>query len=145
MSNSIYLVDNNALSRLTREQRSSPFFADFCRIPTDVLEEASGFPDIDQLRKVEYKTTVSVLERLIEVMKTVPSEDTELLDLYGNKGRADPVIVACALDAHADETATLLPQTIVIVTHDKAVRDKATEFGFIVETSEELAAAIDAT
>ena len=30
------------------------FFADFCRIPTDVLE-AKRLPDIDQLRRVEYK------------------------------------------------------------------------------------------
>lgn len=144
MSDCIYFVDNNALSRLTRKQRSSAFFAQSCRIPTEVLEEASGFPDVDRLRKHEYKTGVPVLKRLIEVMQTVPTGDIRLLDLYANKGRADPIIVACALDARDNEMDTLLPRPCVVVTHDAGVRDKAVEFGFAVETSEHLAARIEA-
>ena len=68
-----------------------------------MLEGQSGFPDIDQLRKVEVQ--FQVLERLIEVAETIAVRDTELLDLCGNKGRADPDKICLRAPTHADETA----------------------------------------
>ena len=43
------------------------------------------------------------------------------MDLYANKGSADPVLVATALDMADEEAQTLMPRPIVLVTEDKAV------------------------
>lgn len=138
-----YLVDTNALSQLRRHRRASKFFRDNAMIPSEVLHEADGFPDVAALRQLEYSTTPSVLRWLMQVMSTVPSNDTDLINLYSNQGGADPLMVACALDARDRETQHLDPFEWAIVTGDKAVRAKADEFNVRVLTHAQFADLID--
>lgn len=138
-----YLIDNNALSRLTSDQRCGEFFRHCCRVPSDVLHEARGYAE-DALAEFEYLVTPGVLARLIEVMATVQPGDTRLVNLYANKGAADPVIVACALEARAAEERTLLPDTWIIVTDDHAATETAHHFGVKTLTSREFQALLPA-
>lgn len=138
-----YLVDNNVLSMLSREQRASAFFRAHCRIPDEVLHEARGFPDIAELSARRYVTTEGVLRQLITVMETVPVTDTDLVDLYANRGNADPLIVACALDATWQNEDKLFGPRWAVVSDDKAVREKATEFEIELRTGAEFAAILD--
>lgn len=128
MSTRHYLVDNNALSRLTSAQRTSAFFREHCHVTADVLHEARGYvePDLEQR---EVPITPQVLTRLIEVMAGVEVGDTSLVDLYANKGAADPVMIAFILEARDFENDTLLPDPWTIVTDDKAVAAAASRFG----------------
>jgi hypothetical protein len=120
-----YVVDSNVLSRLTLSQRSSAFFREHCRIPSEVLYEASGFPDIPSLRKLEYRVTPEVLMGVREVMQTVEPGDFKLIDLYRNKGSADPVVIATALVEQRRGQETLFAPNWVVVSDDNAVRAKA--------------------
>lgn len=138
-----FLVDTNALSQLRFQRRTSKFFRFNARIPSEVLREAEGFPDIDALQQIEYATTPSVLRWLVTVMASVPPDDTGLINLYLNQGSADPLIVACALDARDRETQHLDPREWIIVTNDKAVRAKADEFKVSVLTCSQFADVID--
>lgn len=138
-----YLVDNNVLAAMSRKQRASAFFATHCRIPDEVLHEARGFPDIAVLKACRYETTEGVLRQLITVMETIPVADTDLVDLYANRGNADPLIVACALDATRQNEDMLFGPTWVVVSDDKAVRSKATEFAIELRTGAEFAAILD--
>ncbi|CEI31833.1 Hypothetical protein PFR_JS21-2_678 [Propionibacterium freudenreichii] len=61
--------------------------------------------------------------------------DTTLVDLYANKGAADPVMIAAALEEQAHENATLFPSAWVIVTDDKAVASTARRVGLKVMAS----------
>lgn len=133
----VYVVDNNGLTFLKVERRAAAFFRENCRIPSEVLHEAQGFPDIENLRRLEYSTTASVLTILVEVMESLPVSDTKLVDLYANKGNADPLVVACALDGAREEQGTLLPRCWTVVSGDKAVQEKAREFGLEVKTNEQ--------
>ncbi len=135
-----YLLDNNVLSALSRAQRASEFVRAHCHLPDEVLYEARGFPDIRALRAHRYETTDEVLRQLITVMATVPAIDTELIDLYANRGNADPLIVACALDARRQNEDKLFGPTWVVVSDDKAVCAKAAEFGIELRTGAEFAA-----
>lgn len=139
MNEEMYLVDNNALSHLSPAQRASEFFHTRCRIPSEVLYEAEGYPDSDALKAVEYATTASVLRFLRTVMATMPEEDTALVNLYANKGAADPMLVACAMDAMQKTASLLFGPTWVIVSNDKAVRAKAAELSVESCTREEFA------
>lgn len=139
-----YLVDTNTLTQLTRPQRSTGLFRRSVRIPRAVLAEASGLPDIGELKSLEYPTTPSVLRCLAAVLETVPVDDTRLLDLYKNRGNADPFLVACAIDARNQESATFFPRTWAVVSGDKAVRDKAAEFELTTLTNREFAERINA-
>ncbi|GAA2567329.1 hypothetical protein [Mycolicibacterium diernhoferi] len=139
-----YLVDNNVLSTLSRDQRASEFFRSFCHIPDEVLYEARGFPDIDELRDCRYETTDAVLRQLLVVMKTVPVADTKLVDLYANRGGADPLIVACALEARSQNDDKLFGPTWVVVSDDDAVREKAAEFEIDRLSAREFSAILDA-
>lgn len=123
-----YLVDNNALSRLTREQRTSPLFRGCCQITADVLYEARGYVDAE-LADLQHRLTPAALTRLIEVMATLQPGDTSLIDLYANKGAAEPVMVACAVEAQRAEDDRLVSDTWIIVTDDKAVAAMARQFG----------------
>lgn len=123
-----YLVDNNALSRLTSAQRTSAFFREHCHLTADVLHEARGYVE-PELEDLAIPLTPRVLNRLIEVMADVQPGDTSLVDLYANKGAADPVMIAHALEARDLESDTLLPDTWVIVTDDKAVAAAAHQLG----------------
>lgn len=139
-----FVVDNNALSRLTQSQRASEFFHTNCHIPSEVLYEARFFPDVDEFAGAEYPTTAEVLAILIEVMATVPPSDTKLVDLYANRGNADPLVVACAVDGQRRSDEGLFGPTWVVVSADKAVQAKAAEFGIEVRTSEEFSDVLDA-
>ncbi len=138
-----YLVDTNTLAQLRQHRRASKFFRERARIPTDVLREAGKFPDIDTLRELEYMITPSVLKKLIDVMATVDTDDTKLVDLYANRGSADPLVIACALDGIEQEAQYLDPSEWVVVTSDRAVWGKATEVGLVVLTNAEFAEIID--
>ncbi len=140
MNEELYLLDNNALSHLTRAQRASAFFHDRCFLPSEIIHEAAGYPDAASFRDVEYPTTANVLKHLGTVMATVPSEDTTLVNLYANKGAADPMLIACALDGMEEAATTLWGPTWVIVSNDKAVRAKAAELGVVSRTREEFLA-----
>lgn len=135
-----YVVDNNALSKLTRPQRASPFFRVFCRVPSEVIQEARFFAFEGEFDDVEYPVTGSLLGVLGEIMASLPIGDTSLVDLYANKGSADPLLVACAVEATRKEEAFLNPMTWVIVTDDKAVRSKSAEFAIEVLSSTEFLA-----
>lgn len=137
MNEDMYLIDNNVLSHLSRAQRTSEFFFARCRIPTEVLHEADGYPDAEDLKEAEYPTTARVLTLLLTVMTTVPEDDTSLVNLYANKGAADPILVACALDGMRETANQLFGWTWVIVSNDDAVRAKAAEFCVETATREE--------
>lgn len=138
-----YLVDTNALSQLRRQRRASKFFRANAMIPSEVVHEADGFPDVEALKQIEYSTTPSVLRWLVTVMATVPPDNTDLINLYLNQGGADPLMVACALDARDRETQHLDPLEWAIVTGDKSVRAKADEFDVRVLTYGQFADLID--
>lgn len=129
MNEELYLLDNNALSHLTRAQRASAFFHDRCALPSEIIHEADGYPDAASFKVVEYPTTANVLKHLGTVMATVSVDDTTLVNLYANKGAADPMLLACALDGMAEAATALWGPTWVIVSNDNAVRAKAKELG----------------
>lgn len=138
-----FVIDTNALSELGRKRRASPFFLDNAVIPEEVMHEASGFPDIVSLQDNVHPTTTHVLHRLSEIMATVPSDDTRLVDLYANTGNADPLVVACALEGQEHDNQALFGFEWVVVTGDGAVREKAQEFGLTVLTNAEFSALVD--
>lgn len=129
-----YLVDNNVLSKLTVAQRASEFFGQSCRVSSEVLYEARNYVE-KSVADAELPTTAAVLRRLTEVMSAVDPGDTTLVDLYANKGAADPVMIAAALEKQTRENATLFPNTWVIVTDDKAVASTARRVGLTVMAS----------
>lgn len=129
-----YLVDNNVLSKLTPAQRASEFFSESCRVSSEVLYEARAYVE-ESVADAVLPTTAAVLRRLKEVMSAVDPGDTTLVDLYANKGAADPVMIASALEEQAHENATLFPSTWVIVTDDKAVASTARRVGLKVMLS----------
>jgi hypothetical protein len=128
MNAAVYVLDANVLSRLSAGQRQSSFLHAHCRIPSEVLHEIQGFPDIEQLRALDFAVNAEVLESLTGVMETVTPDDFKLVDLYGNKGNADPILVATALTGMRRAADTLFTEEWVIVTDDHAVRAKASEF-----------------
>ena len=142
MNDDRYLLDANVLSRLTPAQRASAFVAEHCRIPSEVLYEARGLPDIHLVEPLELATTTAMLERLRGVMASIAPEDRTLVDLYRNRGGADPVIVAAALTADRDD-ASLWPTVWHVVSDDRAVRATATLFDLDVLSRAELVTLID--
>ena len=138
-----YVLDTNTLSQIGRRRRDSDFFMVNVVIPEEVLREASEFPDVGSLRSLLYPTTAGVLEWLVQVMATVPVDDTRLVDLYRDKGGADPLLVACALDGQATDSVYLDAPEWVVVTADDAARRKAKEFGLTTLSNTEFAALID--
>lgn len=137
-----YLIDNNALSRLSNHQRASTFFRRQCRVPSEIVYEARGYTDPGELKDVEYPTTSNLLETLREVMSTIPLGDVELVDLYANKGAADPLVVACAIHATRKNAQLLFGPTWIIVSDDKAVRSKAAEFAIETQSSDDFVALV---
>lgn len=133
----MYLVDNNALAKLTMSQRASKFFRQRCRLPSEVIYEARGFPDFRDLETLEYHTTARVLKALTLVLATVSAGDTKLVNLYANQGNADPLLIACAIDGQWANEEALFGPLWVIVSDDKAVRNKSLEFGIGVRSSTE--------
>lgn len=125
------MVDTNALCLLTPSQRGSDFFRKNARIPEAVLDEVKTLHDVDVLKSLAYATSVSVLQRLVQVMCSLSVGDFSLVNLYSNKGKADPLVIACALDGLENET-DLFVQDWVVVTSDAAVQNVAKEFGLDV-------------
>jgi hypothetical protein len=140
MNDPWYLLDTNVLSQLTKAQRATAFVREHCRIPSEVLHETAGFPDIATLRKLEYRVAADVLECVREVMKTVAPGDFNLVDLYRNLGSADPLLIASAMVEVRKGKATLFPEDWVIVSDDAAVRAKAVEVGLSILGAQEFAA-----
>lgn len=110
----------------------------------DLMIEASGFPDVAALRDCMHPTTPRVLYWVTEIMATVSEQDTRLIDLYANRGNADPLVVACALERREHDDQLLMGLDWVVVTADEAVREKAEEFGLTVSNSE-FSALVDET
>lgn len=148
MDDVMYLVDNNVLSRLGHEERASAFLRTRCHVTEDVVHEARGFAD--ELSGVPARpVSGSVLRSLAHVMGMIDPQDTSLVNLYANKGSADPMLVAVALDMADEEDRTLVPRQVVLVTGDKAValvaqRLRVTTLGF-EDFQRVLRAAEDAT
>lgn len=76
-----------------------------------------------------------VLEHLRNVMRSMPPGDHSLVDLYRNNATADPILIACALDAIDVSRSTLFPEERVDVSDDAAVCAMAEHFGIPTETS----------
>ncbi len=93
------------------------------------------------LEPLTIEVTPAVLGQLADVMKTVPVGHTKLIDLFNNKGTADPILVATAIVL---STENLFADTWVIVTQDKEVSAKAKEFFIDTMTTKELVDIIDA-
>jgi len=130
-----YLLDNNVLARLTPEARSMPFVQENCRIPSEVLHEARFLPDAAVLAELEYRTTGGVLRQLQLVMERIRVDDVRLVNLYSGQGNADPMIVACALDAVREADEGLFGDEWVIVSNDGAVLALAHQFTITTLTS----------
>ena len=140
-----FVIDTNTLSQLGRKRRASEFFLQNAVIPQEVLHEASGFPDIEELRPNLHPTSPRVLYWLRRVMASVPEHDTRLVDLYANRGNADPLVVACALEGQEHDNQLLISPDWIVVTADEAVRVKAGEFGLTVLSNLEFCALVDET
>lgn len=138
-----YLVDNNALISLGRDRVASPFFRAHCQVTTDVLREAQEHTHYTQLRASAYPRTSAVLQQIRNVMTGVAVGDTSLVDLYGNKGSADPGLVASALDAMASEEGVLFSDEWMVVTNDSGVEEAAGRHGVATIRVAELATLID--
>lgn len=132
MNKTYYVIDNNVLSKLSARQRASPFVRTRCRIPEEVLHEAEGMPDHEALSKLNYPVTTGVLELVRTVMTKLEPGNYKLIDLYKNKGNADPLLVATALDAMGPTADTLMPDTWKIITDDQGLKAMARLFS--VET-----------
>lgn len=139
-----YVIDTNALTQLRRRRRSTAFFRESAVIPGEVLSEAEGFPDLGTLQQNRHPTTARTLEWLVKVMETVPADDRMLVDLYANKGGADPLVIACALEGREWDSRYIDAPEWIVVTDDGAVRNKAEEFGLRVLSNTEFAAIVDA-
>lgn len=137
MNETFYLVDNNVLGKLSSVQRGSAFFAKYCRVPDEVLHEA-GPARAAALHAVRYPTTPDVLRAVQAVMATVDAGDIKLVDLYRNKGTADPFLIACALAEQQSSADMLIRPEWVVVTDDEAVRRKAEEFDIAWISSQRL-------
>lgn len=138
-----YLLDNNALIFLGAQRRASDFFAERCRVPEEVSHEA-GDRRAELLAPLTIPMSVRILREVANVMATVPVGDKGLVDLYGNKGAADPILVATAFVLNEPpKKPTLFDDEWVIVTNDGAVREKASEFGLMSMTPKALADLID--
>jgi hypothetical protein len=144
MNRTIYLVDNNALIALTRRRVKTQFFAEHCRITADVLHEASEHSERRRLAALTEATTSEILEQVGVVMADVAVGDTALIDLYANKGAADPGLIATVLANAAAEEGHLFPDHWVIVTLDRAVQDAAERHGVTTMLPGALADLIDA-
>ena len=143
MNEAKYLVDNNALLFLGRERIRSEFFHEFCRITADVLFEAKEHPDRDILAHAALEVTASTLDELRAVMSFETPGDVALVDLYKNKGAADPGLIATIRDAMRADVGKFFADEWTLVTSDKAVIDRAQQLHLSTATPAELADRID--
>lgn len=118
----LFLLDNNALFRIPRTARTSQQLRKAARLPSEVIHEAGPYATSYDLRSLECSATPSVLRHLKDVMDHVPADDFDLIDLYAGEGAADPLIVACALDAAERRRQALVGEVYTVVSDDDAVR-----------------------
>lgn len=142
LEDSIYLVDNNCLTRLDEGVRGRAEFRSRCRIPSEVLHEASGYPDIEMLKSLEIPMDIHVLRALDDVMAEIAPGQVDVVDLYRNQGNADPLLVATALVLQERWQGGLWETTVHVATEDKAVRGLAERFGVSVVSFDELRSAL---
>ena len=128
MSETHYMLDTNALSRLTRAERASRFVRGRCGITDDVLWESRDLADAAQLKTLVQPMTTHALRVIQKIMSEVPVGDLKLINLYSNKGAADPGLVACALAATTCSNDTLFRKEWTVVTDDAEVRTTAERF-----------------
>lgn len=124
-----YLIDTNVVLRLGQETLlDSSFFIQRCHLVDEVIDELGPGLDWEMVR---YPITVRVLEYLTLVMASIPPGNVSLVDLYRNEGRADPVIIAAALNALEEDRGTLMGeiQEWAVASEDQAVRQTCAEFG----------------
>ena len=138
-----FVIDTNTLTSLRLHRRASDFFLENSIIPDEVLREAAGFPDIGNLKLLSRPTTARTLKWLTEVMATVKEGETQLVDLYSNKGGADPLVVAYALEGQEWDSQFIDAPSWIVVTGDDAVRRKAQEFQLQVLSNVEFSDLID--
>ncbi|NHA01942.1 hypothetical protein G5V59_26175 [Nocardioides sp. W3-2-3] len=119
MSETKYLVDNNAILQIGAHRAASTFFSEHCRVPEEVAHEA-GPRRAERLARLTVPMSARILEEVVAVMTTVPVGDKTLVDLYGNKGPADPILVATALVLNNPERPSLFDDEWVVVTNDGA-------------------------
>lgn len=143
MNETKYLLDNNVLGSLGSKRRSSAFFTKHCRVPTEVAWEARRGAFAETLTPLTVEMTPAILQQLTQVMKTVPVGHTKFIDLYGNKGGADPILVAVAYVLNNPKEPDLFADQWVIVSNDKEVKAKAAEFFIDIVTPTDLASTID--
>jgi hypothetical protein len=144
LNESKYLIDNNALVDLGAARIRSQFFAEHCVVTNDVLFEAREHPARDALLEASEQTSPALLEQVRAVMKTVRVGETDLIDLYHNKGAADPGLIATVLEARAVDDGAFFADVWTIVSRDGAVVSKAGEFDIPTKTPMDLAIMIDA-
>jgi len=137
MNEEMYLVDNNVLSHLSLAQRARDFSAQGAVSRQRCSTKRTTTPTPEALKEVEYGTSARVLGYLGTVTATLPEDNTSLVNLYANNGAADPMLVACALDGMQGSSDQLFGPTWIIVSNDKAVRAKASEFNVESCTREE--------
>ncbi len=142
MNEDRYLLDANVLTRLTAGQRASAFVLEHCRVPSEVMYEVQGLADRTAISALELPINAKTLERLRDVMASVAPEDRSLVDLYRNKGSADPVIVAAALAADHGE-GRLWQTEWHVVSDDHPVRATASALGVRWLSRDDLVALID--
>lgn len=145
MSQTYYLVDNNALIALSAAQRSSKFFRSRCRIPTEVLHEARFLRNHSTLETLAYPVTPTVLEHVRAIMQMISVGAVDLVDLFKSTGAADPLLIASALDATDHNEGSLFPYTWVVVTNDRAAHELANSLEIETIRPSELARLIDAS
>lgn len=139
-----FFVDTNALSKLGPRYRATKYFRNYVLLPSVVIQEAGNPEDISNLKELEEGMTPQILRCLIEIMKTISADDKHLIDLYRNKGKADPIIVAYALNEASLEANCLFPvHEVYIVTNDKAVRELGERFAIKVLSSDDFIRQID--
>ncbi|MFC5370766.1 hypothetical protein [Arcanobacterium bovis] len=117
-----YFLDTNALTRLHPKERTGNFFMKNCHIPSSVLNEVGDPIDKGKLSTLEYPINAKILEIVKRIMEKLDIHDTSLVNLYSNKGTADPFLVATAIYARDLEATKLFSTLYIVVSNDKAVR-----------------------
>lgn len=144
MSDRMYLLDNNAFGMIGSNRRDTDFFRRRCRVTEDVLYESRFTVKASTLSGLVVPVMPAMLRQVAEIMQTVPVGDTKLVDLYNNKGTADPMLIAAALVLNSPEKPSFFDDEWIIVTRDKEVVAKAKEFGVTTLLPEALVRIMDA-
>lgn len=137
MHGDCYLLDNNALTKLTAPERRSTLVRERCMIIDEVDHEARfrRTPDLD-LPVVP--VTADVLQWLGKVMAHPGSE--ALIDLFRGQGNADPLLIASALALSEGAQQTLFQTPYIVVTDDEALARQADVFAVATIPSDQFRA-----